>query len=311
MSRGWSLAGEYSNLTHPMQNPATNNDAKMNTERILIAGCGDLGCALGKELAAEGHRVFGLRRNAARIPAPLEPVAADLCDAESLAAALPSPIDRVYFIVTPDRRDEGGYRRAFVEGLINLRESLLTHSATPRKLIFVSSTAVYGQSGGEWIDEESATEPTRFTGEWLLKGEAEALAGPWAGTVVRFGGIYGGGRDYVLRKVEAGEPCDPEHYTNRIHHRDCVGILRHLGRPEVADGVYIGVDDDPAPQCAVMDYVAELLGCAPPPRRPGGGGWSRAGSKRCSNQRLKATGYRLLYASFREGYAEIVRTLRS
>ena len=217
----------------------------MTTERILIAGCGDLGSALGKALAAEGHHVFGLRRNAARVPPPLEPVAADLTDPASLAAAVPAGVDRVYYIATPDRRDDDGYRRAYVEGLVHLRDALTGSGAPPRKLIFVSSTAVYGQSGGEWVDETSTTEPTRFTGKWLLKGEEEALAGPWAGTVVRFGGIYGGGRDYVLRKVEHGEPCDPEHYTNRIHHRDCVGVLHHLGRADVETGIYVGVDDDP------------------------------------------------------------------
>ncbi|MCG5541415.1 MULTISPECIES: SDR family oxidoreductase [unclassified Halorhodospira] len=275
--------------------------------RILIAGCGRIGQALGSRLAAGGAEVFGLRRRPEGLPEGITPIAADLEDPATLAEALPTELDTVYYIVTPGSYDDDGYRRAFVDGLDNLAGVLRRHPAPPRRLVFVSSTAVYGQQDGEWIDEDSPTEPGRFSGQRLLEAEAIALAGPWTGVAARYGGIYGSGRDFLIRKVEAGEPCQEGQYTNRIHSEDVVGSLAHLGRDDIPGGVYLGVDDAPSTQCEVMDGIAELLGVPRPPRgEPGSGGMRGVGSKRGSNRKLKASGYRLRYPTFREGYAALI-----
>ncbi len=275
--------------------------------RVLIAGCGRIGQALGKRLADAGAEIYGLRRRPEALPSGIAPIAADLEDPAGLAAAVPEDLDTVYYIVTPGSYDDDGYRRAFVDGLDNLAGVLRSHPRPPQRLIFVSSTAVYGQRDGEWIDEDSPTEPGRFSGQRLLEAEAIALAGPWIGVAARYGGIYGSGRDFLIRKVEAGEPCQEGQYTNRIHSEDVVGSLAHLGREEVPGGVYLGVDDAPSTQCEVMDGIAELLGVPRPPRgEPGSGGMRGVGSKRGSNRKLKASGYRFRYPTFRQGYAALI-----
>lgn len=273
--------------------------------RILIAGCGDLGTSLGLQLAAGGAAVWGLRRRAEPLPAPLHTLQADLTRPESLTP-LPGRLDTVYYLATPGSFADEAYRLAYVVGLRNLLAAL--PGPPPRRLVFVSSTTVYGQIDGSWVDEESPTRPAGFSGVRMLEAERLAQASDSPATIVRFGGIYGPNRNRMLRKVRAGEPCvdQPPQYTNRIHRDDCVGILAHLGRPEVAPGVYLAVDDAPCTQCELMDWLAARLELPRPARRSGSPGGIRNSNKRCRNDKLKASGYRLRYPSFREGYAAML-----
>ena len=275
--------------------------------RILIAGCGRIGQALGSRLAAGGAEVFGLRRRPEGLPEGITPIAADLEDPATLAEALPTELDTVYYIVTPGSYDDDGYRRAFVDGLDNLAGVLRRHPAPPRRLVFVSSTAVYGQQDGEWIDEDSPTEPPRFSGQRLLAGEAIAAEGPWEAVIARYGGIYSAERDMLIGKARRGEPCLHHSYTNRIHAEDVVGSLIHFADPAVPAGIYLGVDDAPVTQCEVLDFIAAELGLPAPPRAEGAGPDRRGvGSKRGDNRKLRASGYVLRYPTYREGYRAIL-----
>lgn len=274
-------------------------------ENILIAGCGDLGGDLGRRLAATGHSVWGLRRQAERITPPIRPIAGDLTAADSLSGLPSVPLDRLYYLATPGAYQDEAYRQAYVIGLQNLLAAL-PHA--PRRLVLVSSTSVYGQLDGEWVDENSPTAPRSFAGRRLL--QAEDLAGQCPGAVVvRFGGIYGPGRQRMLDKVRRGEPCvaAPPYYTNRIHREDCIGVLAHLGRADVPPGLYLAVDDEPCTQCELMDWLAQRMQLPRPERRSDPAGGVRGSNKRCRNDRLKATGYRLLYPSYREGYDALLR----
>jgi len=278
--------------------------------RVLIAGCGDLGCALGLTLAARGDEVFGLRRGIAGIPPPIRPVAADLADRGTLAA-LPDGIACVVYAAAADSRDPEAYRRAYVEGLQNLLATLEARAAPLRRLVYCSSTAVYGQQDGEWVDEGSPTEPSGFAGQILLAGERLALACGVPTTVVRFAGIYGPGRTRLLDQLRAGTatcPEGPPTWTNRIHRDDCVGVLAHLLALSHADGCWLAVDTEPAPLCLVLDWLAARLGVPPPPRvaRGTAPGRVEGSNKRCRNGRLVASGYRYRFPTFREGYGALL-----
>ena len=269
------------------------------SERILIAGCGRLGARLGQTLAAAGHQVFGLRRFPASLPDGIEPVAANLLE-DPLPAVLPSALDRVYYILTPPSYDDAGYQAAYVQGLSRLLPALQTTGSGQARLIFVSSTGVYGQSGGEWVDEHSPTQPTRFSGQRLLEAESFAATHGGESISVRFSGIYGPDRDALVRRVRRGGACSdqPPRYTNRIHEDDCVGVLGHLGTLPSPAPVYVATDNHPCTQCEIMDWMAAALGCPTPPREGG----DNAG-RRCSNQRLVASGYRFRHPDYRSGYA--------
>ena len=277
--------------------------------RVLIAGCGDVGTALGLMLCEGGHEVSGARRSAHRLPARLHPVSIDVTDRRALERTLPAA-DVVVYAVAAGRRDEGAYRRAYVEGVSALLDVLEHRTAPPRRVFFVSSTSVYGERGGAWIDEATPIAPRGFAGETLAAGERRMLASPLPATVVRFAGIYGPGRGWMIERARAGAKCagDPPKFTNRIHRDDCAGVLAHLIDSDiVCDDVYIGVDHAPVEECEVLEWLAERLG-APAPQRTGaaGGQVARSSGKRCSNARLRASGCLFRYPTWREGYAAVL-----
>ena len=282
---------------------------------LLIAGCGDIGTRLGRVMTGRGWTVYGLRRHTTAMSAmdggkPFAMMRADLNDPGSLNE-LPDA-ECVLYIASADDFSEEAYRRAYVDGLRNLLAATHRHGGE-RLLLFVSSTGVYGQDDGSWVDESSPTEPRGFNGRIMLEGEAVAAAAPGPCVRVRFSGIYGPGRTRTLRQVRDGLPApqQPVAWTNRIHTEDCVGVLAHLLQRHHAGqapaSLYLASDDTPAPLAEIHRYLAAELGL-----RQGGaegshpGGSRRAGSKRCSNRRLRDSGYRFRYPDYRAGYRALL-----
>lgn len=277
---------------------------------ILIAGCGDLGSDLGLALARDGARVAGLRRRAERIPAGIEAIAGDVERPETLAALAGRHFDYAVVILTPGGFDDDSYRRTYVEGLRHLLGVLPPLA----RLLLVSSTSVYAQSDGGWVDERSPTEPDGFSGRRLLEAEQLLQASGRPHTIVRFGGIYGQGRSRLIDEVREGIGAPTEGpYSNRIHRDDCVGILHHLlaraAAGQALEEIYLGVDSCPAPLAEVKAWVAQQLGLPAGHLRPSDKARTRGGNKRCSNTRLLASGYALIYPGFREGYRAMLAGL--
>ena len=273
--------------------------------RVLIAGCGDVGNECGRRLSGLGMEVFGVRRNAAAVDACINAIACDLTKPEALRA-VPKDVDAVIYCMTPGERSETRYRAVFVEA----QQRLIDHLSGLSRWIFVSSTSVYGQSGGEWVDETSATEPSRYNGRVLLEGEQVAQRSGLDYTNVRFGGIYGPGRMRLLSLVERCEPCveSPAQYTNRIHRDDCAELLVFALRTDLEHQLFLGVDDYPAPAHEVRDWLADQLEVDRPPRNPTP---SAVGSKRCANARIRQAGYRFVFPTFREGFVGVLKSRRS
>jgi nucleoside-diphosphate-sugar epimerase len=276
----------------------------MQEQRVLIAGCGDVGTQLGVRLGAQGAQVFGLRRTINQLPAGIHGIAADVTDPATLGE-LPA-CDWLFYTAAAKSRDPDVYRHTYVDGLKHLLETL---PIPPRHLFLTSSSAVYAQSRHEWVDEQSVTEPESESGRILLASEQIALNSGIPATVVRFSGIYGPGRDHLQRLVESGiaAPREPVHYSNRIHSADCAGVLEHLLQlalqGETLKPLYLASDDAPTPIDEVMEWLAAKLGIKIHKRQP----VRRGGSKRCSNRRLKASGYRFRYPDFRSGYTALLK----
>ena len=276
----------------------------------LIVGCGDIGITLGRELLASGHRVIGARRRPERLAdSGIEGVKVDLADPETLAE-LPDA-DILVYVASADRFEEAAYRAAYPEGLTAALAEFGGREAPPRHVFFVSSTSVYAQRDGETVDEASPTEPTGFSGQLMCEAERALLDHPLPGTVVRFSGIYGPGRDRLIRQVGEGRiaPPSPAMYTNRIHRDDCAGVLAHLiGRAQAGESLhelYLASDCEPAPLHEVMAWLAKQLKVEATetiqsPLR-------RRASKRCDNARLIESGYRFRFPTFREGYLQVLR----
>ena len=276
----------------------------MVNERVLLAGCGDLGLRVAQRLLARGDEVWALRRQ------PLLPddsgirwLAADLTQPGTLRR-LPAGITQLVYLPTPDRRDESAYRATFVDGLRHLLQAL--GSPSLQRVLLVSSSAVYGEHGGDWVDESTTPAPPGFNGQVLLEAEQLLAAQPITSIVLRLAGLYGPGRLQLLERMRTGEVRVPRalpHWANRIHIDDAAAAIVHL--LELADPLplYLGVDSTPLPLDVLYDHLAELISAPLPDDGPAPAG---VGSKRLSNARLCASGFRPQWPNAREGYAALV-----
>ena len=141
---------------------------------LVIAGAGDVGGRLALRRAGIGDDVIALRRRDVAMAPGIRMLCADLASGDGLAR-LPRHVDALVFCAAPDQRDEAAYRALHLDGLRRLMDAC----GAPR-LVFVSSTAVYGQDVGEWVDETSPAEPPAFNGRVLptdynSREEAEAV----------------------------------------------------------------------------------------------------------------------------------------
>lgn len=283
----------------------------MGRERcpVVVVGVGYVGRVLAAELAADGHEVWGVRRTP-EVPQGVTPVACDATDVGALGRGFAPLRERevdVCFLTAPDRGDEDGYRRAYLEILDATAEVL-----TIRRFLFASSTAVYGDVGGAWVDETTPTAPTRFSGEILLEAEARARASAVESSAIRYGGIYGPTRDRMVRAIRDGKriASGPTRHGNRIHRDDCAGVMRHLLAVEDLDEAYTAVDDAPVSLEEVELWLCAQLEVEPTsleePDRP----MRRGGDKRVRNQRLRDTGYVFRFPTYREGYVPLIAAAR-
>ena len=271
---------------------------------IMIAGCGDIGIRLGLLLCADGHQVFGVRRRYQHIPAPIQALAADIVDPQDAFAVIAPSVSQLVFVATADNRDEASYRRTCISGFIATRDALLVAGAPLQRALYASSTSVYGQCNGEWVDETTDPAPNRMNGRVLLEAEAVVQDGTVPGCIVRFGGIYGPNRHWLIDQVRSKKLSSQSayRYTNRFHCDDCAGVLQYLLSLKSPQPVYVAVDDAPTLQWEVMHWIADRLGVVLPlpPTTTDLNGNNRG--KRCRNTRLRADGYRLRYPTYRDGY---------
>jgi nucleoside-diphosphate-sugar epimerase len=268
--------------------------------KVLFAGFGDLARRAAYELAGGPFDLAALGRSVAPAIDGLTPFHGDVTRPETLSKLAGHHFDALVITLTPGGRDEDAYRKIFIEGLGNLLSGLA--GSPPGLVLFASSTSVYHQSDGQWVDEDTVVQPTRFAGRVLL--EAESLL-PANSVAIRFGGLYGEGSRYMLDQLRAGGryPARPVCYSNRLHRVDAGAVLAHLlhsyQQGLTLPGIINAVDGRPTPIYEVSKWLCEQMGL---PAEAKKALTSRAGSKRVANQRLLDTGYKLRYEDFKAGY---------
>jgi nucleoside-diphosphate-sugar epimerase len=262
---------------------------------VLIAGAGDLGLRVAQRRALRGDAVLALRRRAAALEGVhrnLRPVAADVIGGHGFAA-LPRQVDALVFCAAPDRREEAAYRALFVDGLQRVLDAVQAS-----RIVLVSSTAVYGEDAGEWIDEATPPRPAAFNGRVLLEAEARVHAA--GGSALRLSGLYGRGRTMLLRRAREGVP-GRRHWTNRIHLDDAAAALDALLDRDRLDPTYCASDDTPALERDVLDWLREREGLPTVPPHDG----PQTG-RRVSNARLRGTGWAPHHPDWRSGYTPLL-----
>jgi nucleoside-diphosphate-sugar epimerase len=281
----------------------------MNTR--LVIGCGYLGLRVAGRWQRRGDEVFAVTRSAERASvlrqSGLCPIVADVTCRETLSA-LP-PAETVLYAVGYDREAGLSMREVYVTGLLAVLDSL---PASINRLIYISSTGVYGQTDGQWVIEDSECEPTRESGRVCLEAE-RALQAHRLGersVILRLAGIYGPGRLPNQSALRTAEPiaAAPDGYLNLIHVDDGASVVLAAAEHGQPSPLYLVSDGHPVPRREYYAEAARLLG-APPPRfvspPPESPKAARAeGSRRVSNARMLAElGVQLKYPTFREGLA--------
>lgn len=273
-------------------------------ERVLLAGCGDLGLRVAQRLLGRGDEVHALRRTPPLADAGgIHWWRADLTDPSTLRA-LPAGISQLVYLPTPAAREEAAYRAVFVDGLRELLGALDVSAL--RRVLFVSSSAVYGEQAEGWVDENTQPAPPGFNGRVLLEAERWLVAQPFDSVVLRLAGLYGPGRLQLIERLRAGQvrvPRTVPHHANRIHVDDAAAATVHLLSLPQAQPLYVGADDTPLTLAELYDHLATLIGAPLPSdgQAPVG-----IGSKRLSNARLRASGFVPQWPDARAGYAALL-----
>lgn len=275
--------------------------------KALLLGFGDLARRLAPRLCAQGWQVTGVRRSAATF-AGVTMVRGNCRDGALLDRLLVGQ-DLVVVSLTPGAFTEQAYRETYVESAQAIADAVGRQVAAPRCLLWVSSTSVYGQNDGAWVDESSPAQPSGFSGRCLLAAEDSLRQASPTSTIVRFSGIYGPGRSRLIEQVQRGQcaASEPPQWTNRIHRDDCAAVLHHLASLAMSGTAlapcYIGSDCEPVPLHLVHQWLAQKLGVTVSPVAPDA---TMRSNRRCSNKLLLASGYEFIYPTFREGYGGMI-----
>ena len=281
---------------------------------VAILGCGYVGRALGRELLERGHDAVGVCRSDGGLDrasaAGLRPVRADVTEPASLAAV--PDADALVFAASSGGGDAAAARAVYVEGLRSVVDAFGGRDDPPGRLVYTSSTGVYGDHGGAWVDETTDLRPATAKTAVLVEAEAVARSATEEGlvpVVARLAGVYGPDRYRLDRYLEGPVR---EGWLNQVHVEDvagALGLLLDLDAGALPDTLVVA-DDEPVRRPAFAAWLAEACGREPPPvEGEAAGRRGRRGEKRCSNARLRALGYELRYPTYREGYREAVEAL--
>ncbi len=281
----------------------------------LVIGCGYLGSRVARRWQTRGETVFVTTRSPERAEQlsqkGLVPRVWDIVDT-SRSHSLP-PVQTVVLAVGYDRSSAATREQVYVQGLDHVLQSL---PPQVERLVYVSSTGVYGQTDGGWVDEESPCEPTRSGGQACWKAEQMLKTHPvWGGrsVILRMAGLYGPGRIPRLNLLVAGHPLPAaaKGFLNLIHVEDAADAVLLAESDQRCPATYCVADGQPCLRREFYEELARLVGAPAPqfvPPQTGSSAWERSGAnKRVDSQRfLRHFGHQWRYPAFREGLAASV-----
>ncbi len=283
----------------------------------LIFGCGYLGQRVARLWRDAGDTVYAVTRSPERaeqlVAAGLTPLVADVTQPASLTKLNDlADLDTVLFAVGFDRTAGPSIHEVYAEGF---RHTLGAIPSDARRVIYISTTGVYGPAGGEWVDEQTPPNPVRDGGRASLAAEDLLRASPFAdrGVVLRLAGIYGPGRVPYLQQLQAGEPIAAVEsgWLNLIHVEDGAEAVKKAAAIENVSQLYCVSDGSPVVRGDYYREAARRIGAATPhfvapePDTPRAA--RAAADKRVANTRLLTElGLRLKYEDYRQGLAAIL-----
>lgn len=275
--------------------------------KVLFIGCGDIAQRAAEQLGGNCS-CFGLRRNPENLSSAITPIMADAANPQQLLSVASDNFDIWVATLTPAEFTRQAYQQSYLAVAQAMAETIDTLPKAPKLVIWVSSTSVYGDNDGDWVDETTKPNPVTFSGEILLQAEQIIQKLPCLSSVVRFSGIYGPGRTRLLGQVKAGKgrPKSPEQWSNRIHADDCGAVLAHLmallESKKPIEPIYLASDCEPVTQHDIRQWLAQKLDVALTPEAV-----KLGAIRRCNNRLLLDSGFKFSYPSFREGYTALIK----
>ncbi|MBH0065480.1 SDR family oxidoreductase [Psychrobacter sp. SZ93C1] len=276
----------------------------MSKQNLLIIGQGGIGLPVTNKLAQDGLNVTGLARGERYDYALDDKAIFKQADALTLTAQVLQGFTHIAIIVTPDEYSTSGYHNSYLaicQHLANLAENL----TCLERVVFISSTGVYGQDNGEWIDKDTTpATPVRAASKVILQAEQSLQQGfNDKAVVIRPSGIYGRERLMRLRKAREPqkEPVAASHWSNRIMDRDLVNIIANVLTMESPESIYLATDYAPVTTLELSVWLSEQIGETPPA---------------IDDKKTLVTGKRLHsniplawldYPDWQEGYRDILR----
>ena len=233
---------------------------------VLIIGCGDVGRRIAAAYRAAGDKVTGVVRSAESVMALQQASITPLCfdlDADDLPG-LPSRGAALFYLAPPVDVGKDDVR---IERLLEHLEL----TGEPVRFLYMSTTGVYGDCGGRWIDEGAPLNPAtlraqrRISAEKAVRGWCGARGIPWV--ILRVPAIYGPGR-LLTERLKSGQPTirsEECSYTNRIHVDDLVAVCRTAMARAPRDSIYNVSDGQPSTLTDYLFKLAELTGLPKPP----------------------------------------------
>jgi nucleoside-diphosphate-sugar epimerase len=269
----------------------------------LIIGCGYVGRRLAARWQQQGHEVFATTRKPERAAefAALgwNPI---ICDILNPLAELPA-VDVAVIAVGFDRRSGRTMREVYVDGL----RQVLPAIPGGCKLIYISSTSVYGQTNGEWVDENSETIQLESSGQVVWEAEAVLRGLRPDGIILRFAGIYGPNRLLREQALWQGKPiaARPDRWLNVIQVDDGVRAIEAAETKGKTGDIYNVADNEPVHRTDFFNHLAEQLGAPAPRFEPvpeAKGPSHEITNRRISNRRMREElEVELKYPNYREG----------
>lgn len=239
----------------------------MTTQHWLIIGQGDIGVPVTNKLAEEHMSVTGLARSERHHYAVNDTAKFLQADALTLSAEQIKDFTRMAIIVTPDEYSTSGYNHSYL-GICQHLASMAHELPQLERIVFISSTGVYGQDNGEWIDEHTAPlMPEREASKVILQAEQALQQGlSDKAIIIRPSGIYGRARLMRLRKAREPqkEPVAAAHWSNRIMDRDLVNIITNVLTIDTPKPLYIATDYAPVTTFELGVWLSEQIGETPP-----------------------------------------------
>lgn len=235
---------------------------EIKNKKLLVIGCGKLGQKLGLLAKKTPLDLLGFKRK--KITSTnIRIEQQDIFDKSFFDKVKIHSPDFILYSLSADEQSEKSYRRNYVEGLKQVIKSI-KYINNFQHLFFVSSTSVYGDNNDQFIDEFSETSPKNFRGTILLEAENLLNTVKFNSTVLRLSGIYGSGRNYMIKLSQDAESWPKvDRWTNRINEDDAANfiifLLNQCLQGEIPEKLYLLTDKEPVTLFKLLNWIRQNL----------------------------------------------------